>query len=381
MKWTSVLTPVLFLSNILCTCADSSHWMSISGALTYKNETLFSIKGVNWFGFETCDYVVHGLWKHPLTWWLDFLQKYRFNVIRLPFSQQWVRDSFENQRPSDWAITADPSLQGKTALEIMDILFEEARKRSIFILLDMHRLKCEAQSHELWYSLNGGGYTADTFFQSWQKILDRYAKLPNFHGIDLLNEPRGLAEWGNNPSTSWNQFVESAFTNLKYDGLIYTEGVNWGRSFENMKDHPIRVKEPQRILFSPHVYGPSVVGNMDLNVFKLHADWDRTFGYLVLEKKTVVIGEFGGRFESADKEWQNLMVDYLLSVRIPGIYWTLSKDSDDTGGLVDEDWTTPKYDKLELLDRLQPYPTIIQISDNSTRYGAQKRFLRNGINK
>ena len=382
MKWTTIFKPLLFLGTIFSTNAKSSDWRAISGALTYKNETYYQLKGVNWFGFETCDFVVHGLWVHPMTWYLDFLQQYNFNVIRVPFSQKWVLHSFENQYPSTWSVSADPSVQGKTSLEILDMLFEECRKRGIFILLDMHRLNCDAQSHELWYSIDSNEYTSETFFESWQKMIDRYAHLSNFHGIDLLNEPRGLAEWGNDPSTSWNLFVESAFKRLQYDGIIYSEGTSWGRTFERMRDHPIRVDDPTRIVFSPHVYGPSVVGNMDLDPFRLHAEWNRIFGFLVSDKKTVSIGEWGGRFVGADAIWQNLFCDYLISLRVSGLYWALNSNSGDTGGLLDDDWTTPKYDKLELLDRLQPYPTIVRIDDTNNTYTRHKnlRSLVNNIN-
>ena len=371
MRWTKLISNVCMIIGLLgsyfvhTSDAKASDWRAINGAMTYKNETLFAIKGVNWFGFETCDYVVHGLWVHPLTWYLDFIQANDFNVIRLPFSQQWVLHSWETQKPNPQSISADSSLQGKTSLEIMDIFFEECRKRGIFILLDMHRLKCEAQSHELWYSIDGAGYTNETFFQSWQKMIDRYANYPNFHGVDLLNEPRSLANWGNDPSTSWNLCVEAAYKTLRYDGTYYAEGIDWGRSFEGMKDHPIRIDDQTRIIYSSHVYGPSVVGNMNLDPIVLHSNWHKIFGYLVLEHKTVVIGEWGGRFENADRVWQNLFVDYLLSVRVPGIYWSLNPNSGDTGGLLQDDWTNPRTDKLELLQRLQPYPTKIEnISDS-----------------
>ena len=44
------------------------------------------LKGVNWFGFETNDFVLHGLWSRKLSWMLDLLQSYNVNALRLPFS-------------------------------------------------------------------------------------------------------------------------------------------------------------------------------------------------------------------------------------------------------------------------------------------------------
>ena len=380
MKWTKLIFGILggFLGFfgvpfVHVTEAKASDWKAIDGGVTYKNTT-FALKGISAYGFETCDYVVHGLWAHPLTWYLDFIQANDFNLIRLPFSEQWVVHSWETQKPN--AISADPSLQGKTSLEIMDILFEECRKRGIFILLDMHRLKCEAQSHELWYSLDGAGYTTETFVQSWQKMLNRYENHPAFHALDLLNEPRSRAAWGNDVATSWNLFVEFAFKTLKTDSVFYVEGINWGRSFEGMANDPIANVDSERIVYSSHMYGPSVVGNVNLDPTVLHDDWQKNFGYLVASQKTVVIGEWGGRYVGADKVWQDLFVEYLLKVRVPGIYWALC-GSADTGGILDDDWTTPKWDKLEVVKRLEPHPTHINISDARP---IVRRSLRTQIN-
>jgi endoglucanase len=329
----------------------------VNGAIFAANTTLFLIKGVNWFGLEDCSYSVQGMWAHPMTWYLDFLRENNFNVIRVPFSQQWVLDGFDTIKPIDGVLGNDPSLKGKTTLEQLDILFDETESRGQFLVLDMHRLPCDAQSHELWYSLHGGKYTTDTFFKAWQMMIDRYGNRTNLLGIDLLNEPRGLAEWSDNPRFSWNLFVSEAFTRLNYTGLVFVEGVDWGHSFEQMKTNRINAPE-ERIVYSPHVYGPSVVGGELHDVTSYHSQWEREWGYLVTENKAVVIGEFGGRYIGADKTWQDQFVDYLLSVRVPGIFWSLNPSSSDTGGLLQDDWTTPMTDKLALLDRLQPHPTF-----------------------
>jgi len=375
MRLPSIIKSLLLLCHMVAVDSRATDWSNINGGIIYKNKTTFQIKGVNYFGMETCDYVPHGLWQHPLTWYLDFIKSNNFNVIRVPFSQQWVKTSFLDQRPDPSKVSADPSLQGKTSVEILDILFDECSKRGIFILLDMHRLKCDAQSHELWYSLDSTEYTSDTFFASWRTILERYSDHPSFHAIDLLNEPRGLTEWGTDPSRSWNMFVESAFSNIPdYKGIIYVEGIDWGRNFAGMKKNPIKV-DPTRIVFSPHVYGPSVVGGTtDLDERKLHAYWYDIFGFLVTQKRCCVIGEWGGRYEGADREWQDKFVDYLLSVRVPGIYWCLNPDSMDTGGLLANDWTTPQEDKLALLARLQPTPTIVEplLDDHATNVTSKR---------
>lgn len=334
-------------------------WQVINSGI-FLNSLVFLIKGVNFFGFEDCGKILHGLQAHPLTWYLDFLQENQFNMIRLPFSEEWVLDDFETHMPDQNSVSADPALQGKTSFQIMDYLFDEAAKRGIFIVPDMHRLECASQDHELWYSLYNPKFTSDTFITAWQRIIDQFGSKQNFHGIDLLNEPRGLAQWSDNPVVSWNRFVDVAITSLNYSGIYYIEGTNWGRDFSDMKNHPLTADTDQ-IVYSSHVYGPSVTGgNQDLDVVQLHADWNTCFGYLIADNKPVVIGEFGGMYTGVDKEWQDIFVDYMHGLRIPGIYWSLNPDSRDTGGLLASDWTTPNTDKLDLLKRLQPYPTIVK---------------------
>src|SRR6187200_323411 len=44
------------------------------------------ILGVNWFGFETPNMVVHGLWARPFRLMMDQMSFLGFNTIRLPFS-------------------------------------------------------------------------------------------------------------------------------------------------------------------------------------------------------------------------------------------------------------------------------------------------------
>ena len=350
------LQPLLLLTHFLSGAQSrSSDWSAKDRGIFFRDTTPFKIKGVSWFGMETCDYLPQGLWQHSMEYYLDFLQHQKFNAIRVPISEQWVKNDWASHVPNQGQLSADPSLSGKTSLQILDQLFDECQKRSIYILLDMHRLHCDAQSHEVWYT-DDNQFTTDSFIKSWQTVIDRYAEHPAFHGIDLLNEPRGRAHIGGNDQNSWNLFVEQAFQDLNYDGLVYVEGVDWGHDLSGIKEHPLKV-DPSRVVYSPHVYGPSVVGGTDLNPVSMRNHWDHIFGFLVKEGKTVVIGEVGGRYTGDDKVWQDHFTDYLVENNLKIFAWCLPPSSSDTGGLLADDWTTPMWDKLKLLERIEPYPT------------------------
>ena len=54
-----------------------------------------------------------------------------------------------------------------------------------------------------------------------------------------------------------------------------------------------------------------------------------------------------------DKTWQDRFVDYLKEKRVKiWFYWSLNPNSEDTGGILQEDWKTPVEDKINLLKRL-----------------------------
>jgi len=45
---------------------------------------------VNWYGFETTDQIVHGLWAQDYHTILNQIKSNGYNTIRLPFSNQMV---------------------------------------------------------------------------------------------------------------------------------------------------------------------------------------------------------------------------------------------------------------------------------------------------
>ena len=58
-------------------------------------KTLFHVKGLSWFGFETQDFVVDGLWQHPMETYLDQLQSLKITTLRVPFSAEWIYYNFD----------------------------------------------------------------------------------------------------------------------------------------------------------------------------------------------------------------------------------------------------------------------------------------------
>jgi hypothetical protein len=49
--------------------------------------------GINWYGAETPDYLVHGLWAQDYHTVLNTIKSLGYNVIRIPFSNQMVESN------------------------------------------------------------------------------------------------------------------------------------------------------------------------------------------------------------------------------------------------------------------------------------------------
>ena len=65
----------------------------------------------------------------------------------------------------------------------------------------------------------------------------------------------------------------------------------------------------------------------------------------------VLLGEFGGRSVGTDPAgvWQRSLVVFLQKQGISYTYWAWNPDSGDTGGILQDNWTTVNQSKLHIL--------------------------------
>ena len=83
-------------------------------------------------GFETDTFCPHGLWARPLAGILDNIAALGFNLIRLPFSNDILR---QGARPKAGVI-ADRQIQGLSCIELLDLVVRECNARRLWVLLD-----------------------------------------------------------------------------------------------------------------------------------------------------------------------------------------------------------------------------------------------------
>jgi len=209
--------------------------------------------------------------------------------------------------------------------------------------------------------------------RGWDVVMNDLQGHWNVLGCDLKNEPSGIASWGDkSPATDWNSAAEEIGKHIlgtfrDWQGLIFVEGIAWSRDFRGFVEDPIDFGDPdwnQRMVLSPHVYGPSVSNNTLFSAVdfpaNMPAEWTARWGFLRDAGKTVVLGEWGGRYLDRDKIWQDAFAEYLLTNCFSNTFtWDLNPDSDDTGGLLRADWLSPELEKLAVLARVQPTPSFL----------------------
>jgi endoglucanase len=330
------------------------------GQILDSNNNVVRLTGLSWFGFETSNFVPHGLWQRSMSSMLDQIKSLGYNVIRVPFTNQML---LGGATPNSIDFNQNPDLQGLTALEILDKLVAGAQARGLRIVLDRHRPDASGQS-ELWYTAT---VSEATWIADWTILAKRYLGNPTVIGADLHNEPHGTASWGDgNMMTDWRLAAEragNAILAVQPDWLIIVEGIEhvgndyywWGGNLSAAGSAPVRLGVANRLVYSPHDYPASVSGQSWFNdptyPKNLPSVWDAHWGYLAAEGVAPVwIGEFGSRLATtSDQQWMMALTSYIGQRGLSFSFWCLNPDSGDTGGLLQDDWVTVNQNKQSLL--------------------------------
>jgi endoglucanase len=340
-----------------------------------RNGKTVILSGVNWFGLETETSAPHGLWARDYKDLILQIKTLGYNFIRLPYSVQMMKE--RKVSGIDFSKGANATLKDKSPLEVMDAIVQEADKQGLMVLLDSHRLNNKSIP-ELWY---GDGFTEEDWITAWTDLATRYKSQPNVIGADLKNEPHGKATWGSGDrKTDWRLAAEragNAILNINPNWLIVVEGIengfpnpalkkHWmGGNLEGVRRFPVRLSRSGRLVYSLHEYGAGVFDQpwFSEKAFpgNLLERWEKGFHYIARERKApILIGEFGGRKTDSDSKegiWQQTLVKFIKDKNLSFAYWSLNPNSQDTGGLLLDDWQTIDSAKQALLSPLLPAPT------------------------
>jgi endoglucanase len=352
--------------------AGAGYWHTSGNQILDSNNQPVRIAGINWFGFETSNYVVHGLWARNYQDVLNQIKGLGYNTIRLPYSNQLFDAS---SVPNSIDYTKNPDLQGLSGIQIMDKIIGYGSSIGLRFILDQHRPDSGAQS-ALWYS---SAYPESRWLSDWQMLATRYKNNPMVVGADLHNEPHAPACWGcGNPATDWRLAAEkagNAILAINPNWLIFVEGTDcfgpggstsgdcywWGGNLEGVQQYPVQLNVANRLVYSAHDYPSSVASQPWFSdptyPNNLPSIWDKYWGYIYKNNIAPVwVGEFGTLLQStSDQQWLAALVKY-MGTGVKGINWTfwcLNPNSGDTGGILEDDWLTVNQAKQAYLNPIE----------------------------
>jgi len=304
------------------------------------------LKGVNWFGFETGTLMLHGLWTgRTIESFVDQVKGLGFNAWRIPLAPEALTDP--------------------TARSTLERFLSVTEDAGMYVLLDLHNCSNRNSHMAKPGPAKGecGFYSVDKFLADMRELAKISAEHKKVVGIDLFNEPYGYGwdEWARLSEKAGEVILK---TNPRT--LVFVEGVAdksswgnyhpfWGENLYEGETKPVKVPFT-RLVYSPHVYGPSVAGQIYFNTPDFPRNmpqiWEEKWGKLA-GKFPLVIGEFGGRYQGSDRVWADAFVDYLIKIKVRDFfYWSLNPNSGDTGGILLDDWRTVNPDKMALIKRL-----------------------------
>ncbi|MEM1060281.1 MAG: cellulose binding domain-containing protein [Verrucomicrobiota bacterium] len=356
--------------------AGASGFFSTSGnQIVDRNGNVVRIAGVNWFGMESDNFSPHGTWTRSYKEMMDQMVELGFNTIRLPFCLQ-AFDPGSSIKGVDFA--ANPEWVGKRPIEVMDSVVEYAAEIGLRIILDCHRSNAGPgpNSNGLWYT---SAYPETRWISDWVMLAERYRGQPAVIGADLANEPHN-GQWGGGGARDWPAAAERAaraIHQVNPDWLIFVEGVGgyngesywWGGALAGVRDRPVQLTVPNKLVYSPHAYPNSVFSQAWFSApdfpQNLYGIWNRWWGFIYEEEiAPIMLGEFGSRFEDPkDLQWFAEMEKYLRGdldgdgtndvpagrQPISWTYWSWNPNSGDTGGILKDDWRSVHQNKVDLL--------------------------------
>ncbi|CAM5654811.1 cellulase family glycosylhydrolase [Streptomyces aurantiogriseus] len=339
--------------------AGAGYWHTSGRQILDASGQSVRIAGINWFGFETANHVVHGLWSRDYKSMIDQMKSLGYNTIRLPFSDDILKPgtmpdslNFSDGKNAD--------LRGLTSLQVLDKIVGYAGQTGLKVVLDRHRPDAAGQS-ALWYT---SAVPESTWITNLKALATRYKGNPTVVGIDLHNEPHDPACWGCGDTTrDWRLAAEragNAVLSVNPELLIFAEGVQsfdgvsgwWGGNLMGVAQYPVRLDVAGRLVYSAHDYATSVAQQSWFNDPSFPANmpgiWDKYWGYIFKQNIAPVwLGEFGTTLQSTiDQKWLAALVTYLRSTSTYGsdsfhwTFWSWNPNSGDTGGILKDDWTT-----------------------------------------
>lgn len=241
---------------------------------------------ISWYGAYSTTHAVGGLEVRPMDEIVDRIVELGFNCVRMMYSTQGYVD---NPLIEDHVVAANPDLRGKRFLEVFDRTIEAMTNKGLMVILNNHNSKsgwcCHySQDEGLWYVPE---FTEEQWIESLVFFAARYRNNKMVVAIDLRNEVHDYQDthldWGSgNRETDWAAAAVragNAVLTVNPDALIVVMAMCFGMDLRLMKDLPLQMMYPNRIVYQTHNYLEFQVFD---NVAKMFAPWHVIRGRLLL---------------------------------------------------------------------------------------------------
>ena len=292
---------------------------------------------VNWSGAAQKDGVVGGLQYQPAGRIAALFASQGFNCVRIPWSVAMVQQPHKLTNSS--LLAANPSLLGKSTLEILDAVVEACAESQLMVVLDNHMSDpdwCCSNTDEngLWYN---DRWPEASWITAHTTIAVRYARQPFVIAAELRNELRGSVvggvklapDWGSgSAATDWRAAALRAATVIlkaRPSGLlIVVDSLGYSTDFTGVSSDPISLPVAHRLVYSAHDYSWSQ--QVDSQA-ALHSLLGKRWGYLIEKGKPytapVWVSEWGDWHDGRNfgEGWWPWFEEYLKDGDFDWGYW------------------------------------------------------------
>jgi endoglucanase len=329
--------------------------------------------GLNWFGFETNNEIIHGLWAANLESMVAECKRRGFNTWRIPISasvlQSWKAGT--PKRKWDGNPSVNPDLDGLSNYDVFKKFIAAAGKNNQKVFLDVHSVIDDSYMDNLWYN---AAHPAEYIISALEWFATTFKSDDTIVGIDVKNEPHGRCDksdgttaiWDKSTApNNWKYFIESAAKRILAANpnlLIMVEGIEcfnspdkgaiwgwWGGNLSPVNYAGLGIDlgaYQNKLVYAPHEYGPSVSNqawfHSGFSYDTLYSEhWSNQ--WMFIHEKGIaplLFGEWGGHVDGANTVWMKAFVQLIGKYGLSQTFWCLNPNSGDTGGLIGNDWKT-----------------------------------------
>jgi endoglucanase len=338
----------------------------------------FKLASINWYGASDELFIPGGLDVQHRDVIAQTIRRLGFNSVRLPYADEMV---LMNPKIPPHLLAANADLVGLRALDIFAAVVNTLTDAGIAVIINNHITHstwcCGADPCDgLWYNdhlpqpICRVQQSEDQWIQNWEIIMTPHINNPLVIGADLRNEVRSL--WGTLPWDRWASAAERAgnmLLSMNSNWLIVVGGLGSQNFLDGVRNRPVILDVPNRLIYSSHVYSWSGWGSREGRYAKRsYASFVRSmrenWAYLLEENIAPVwVGEFGSPHQPGEGDahyWKNLM-RFLKAVDADFGYWAINPrkpkdEEEETYSLVEDDWQTLilDYRMKDMLDLMKP---------------------------